>query len=71
MNFGYVNFGYDLRFGYDLVTKVRNLVTFWLRCLEFGYDLVTQYFGYDFGYDLVTIWFPQVPLSSTEFPQFL
>ena len=59
MNFGYVNFGYDLRFGYDLVTKVRNLVTFWLRCLEFGYDLVTQYFGYydlvtKFGYDLVT-----------------
>ena len=67
MNFGYVNFGYDLRFGYDLVTKVRNLVTFWLRCLEFGYDLVTQYFGYDlvmiwlrFGYDLV-------PPSSLEF----
>ena len=45
MNFGYVNFGYDLRFGYDLVTKVRNLVTFWLRCLEFGYDLVMQCFG--------------------------
>ena len=41
MNFGYGVFGYDSRFGYDMVTMRcdYDLVTIWLR---FGSNLVTN-----------------------------